>query len=418
MNKFFRLTLRFCFICAVLIFVFPACDLQFPTAVLVKGNPEVRFAATIPLGDMFKEALDGMKESLEGSGSGGLGMNIIKCTGTEYETFLIYSKILDEKFDLTDIEIGEFPEEIPEEFLEYLRDVLGVDINNPAVEITVDGKKELLEETEIILPFDDAGELLDGFSFEGAKIILYISGSGGLADLLTLDLTIGNGTKQNFPISGSMPSGINSWVAPNYYTGTTAPTAGAVAVINLNSLAFEELTIKYSVYIADGKTIIPSHLNEEATIKVEAVIWLPLELTAGSGAPEIVLMDSIMEDDIDLFGRTADGDGFDLSDFVSSFSFGLQLNNNPFQGAELKAVSPGKNGSPGVTIPVVLSGNSILLNINEQLLRDINDPDNIPFNPSISLEFKPNGKLAIPREFDLAITSLELSAALNFRMEL
>jgi len=65
-----------------------------------------------------------------------------------------------------------------------------------------------------------------------------------------------------------------------------------------------------------------------------------------------------------------------------------------------------------------LTGNSITLDINKDKLNEINNPDNIPFNPSINLAFDDGAKLTIPRGFDIAITKFGISAGLNVKIPL
>jgi len=397
-----------CLAFALLMVCFSACDLQLPNDVLIKGNPEVKVALTIELDDIF----DGVINSIRSGFNNNNDIDLITCNQTRVETLMLYTKLFDLEFDLSDsIDPEDF--DLNPAFIEFLNE-LGVAGSPNYTPLN----NKILGEDTIDIPLADFDDMLSGFSFNEAKILLYISGTGGLADLLTLELNNEDpvSIKNNKSFSDSNNAKLTT--EPNstrVYSGTQFP-AGSVSKINLNSLSAGDINAHYKIYVKAGTSISLAELNENATIKVEAVIWLPLVLSSDPNSAPFELISSIMEGD-DLFGRTSGSSDLNLTEFISSLNISLIFNSSPFQNATLYAESQSSGGDL-ISIPVPLNGNSITLNINEQILEEINDPKNIPFDPAIFLKFNSNGKLEIPRDFDLKITNLAFKAGLNYKISL
>ncbi|MCL2277529.1 MAG: hypothetical protein FWC21_06475 [Treponema sp.] len=390
---------------------FFACDHNFtiPKEVQIKGSPEIKFGAKFDLSEMFKEAIDGMKNSLKDNDD----FALIDCNDTEYETFLIYMELLDEVIDLADSELGQNIPSMDPELAEILNN-LGLGHNNPAAppQTIPEGGLDLYNDT-ISLPLDAMDDLLSGFAFNDAKIYLYVSGSGGLAELLSIELTLPDNEKKKSDISNTNSSGYSDNWKSSGYSGEQAP-GGYASEIPMSSMTSGTQEINCRIFIEGGKVITSADLALEGNILVEAVIWFPLVLTVtNSAGAKIEIMENIGEGD--LFGRSSDSeesDNIDLENFVTWLKLDLVLNNKLFEDAKVLAESK------GVEIIVPLTGNSITLDIKEDTLREINNPDNIPFNPSISLRFDEGTRLTIPNGFDIAITKFSISAGINAKIPL
>jgi len=395
-------------------FSFLTCDHEFafPKEIQIKGSPDIKFGASVDLSEIFEEAITGMKTSL----SGAAGIELIECKNTVYETFMIYMELLDRTINLADNNpFGTEVAGLSPDLIKILKD-LGLYHDDPNLKRTIPPEGLNFFNDKISLPLDGVGDLLSGFSFNDAYIFLYVSGSGGLVNLLSIELTLPDGKIIYSDIHSARSSGRAGWAAG--YSGAQAP-GGYAAAIPLSSMKSgntpQEIGCK--IYIKGGKTITPADLDLTGDILVEAVIWLPLVLTVTNpNGASIEIMGSIM-DNVDLFGRTASPEesenNLDLENFVSWLKLELILNNKLFEGAKVVAQNP-----TGVKIEVPLTGNSITVDINENKLKDINDPSNIPFNPSISLKFENNAKLIIPKDFNIKIIKFGITAGLNVKIPL
>jgi len=394
------------------IFAFSTCDLQIPNAVEIDGSLSLRLSARYDVGSLFEDNLKDMLLSFSNN-----GMTYIKCTNTAHHTYLFYQEVLEKDFSLTDSTM-EFPEGVPPEFAELLKE-MGEDYDEPDFEHIVQNGEGLLYDDNITIPLTEIGadseamNMLEGFIIKDAKILLFISGSGGLAELLEIDLKI-NGEEESVDINDTQPSGLS---IDTNYTNPAAPSHYAV-VIDITDLELDsDIVINYKIYIPDGTPITRNDLDKTGSIKVEAVVWLPLELVAGAGGASFEIPDLFPEGD-DLFGRKEPSSDNILLEMIKSLSLSIVMSNNPFDKAALNVSSKGNNGSEGIAIQSTISGDLLSFHIDDNVLGKINDPDNFPFNPVISLNFDEGGSISMPRDFNFGIKQLAASATVNYRHEL
>ncbi|MCL2764259.1 MAG: hypothetical protein FWD40_03130 [Treponema sp.] len=397
----------------ILTLSFMTCSFEIPNAVQIKGSPNVTLAADFPIGSTFAENLDDL--FLQAINESEYDLEPVNCTNTVYQTYLIYTELLSENFDLSNIGV-DFPEDISQEFLDFLAS-LGIQIEQSAAEYELEEDKILLDST-MELPLSDMGDILEGFVFDMAEVILYISGVGGLAELLTVELAIGDGESHIIPVSESKPSDIDDW-RNGGYNGRYAPESNIEFPMSDITLG-EDVIIRYKVYIKEGTTITPESLLLDATIKAEAVIWLPLILKAGEGGRAINFSEFLGDliPDKDLFDRKYPGDDLALDEIVDSATLKIVLDNNPFRGAELVIRSANFNTEDNIVFKNELTGNSLDFNISDDLLERINRPVNWPFIPDISIFFAEGETISIPRNFNFNITQFNFSAKVNYLFKL
>jgi len=392
------------------------CNLEFPNAFEVKGTPEISLAAHFNIGNLFKENLQGMLDSLEEN-----GMSTIPCTNTEFHTYLIYQELFEYEIEIAQGETY-YPEEMSQEFQDFL-DHMGDNADDLGYEYNWgdDADDMVMLDDAIELPLldigtEDSGNILQNFKFQGAEILLYISGTGELSDLLTVELTYG-GIVETVNIKNSKPSDFAVWEAAGGYAGENAPGDKTISIDLADVPLDDNVEIAYRVFIPAGTRITTGDLSKMGVIKVEAVVWLPLVLVAGDAGAEFDLPEMFSADK-DLFDREGPGSSNIILEIVENLSLSLVLDNNPFKSTTLNIISNKEN--PNITIPVTLGGkekNELAFNIDDEIMERINEPENYPFCPAISLKFEPGGGLSIPRDFNINIEKFAVSAKLSIRRE-
>jgi hypothetical protein len=368
-KKFFNISLS---VFAAL-FIF-ACNLQAPTAVEIKGSPDVRFSANIDIGKTLSKTIKDIftKNDIK---------YFLECSAPDIQTFIVGVDIIkpeDSQYtiDSADIIDGKLPKEISLPEKQFSIDFSGLT------------KNDIMKR---------------GFKFTGkaeAKIFI----KSVLSDGLKIELS-SDGAPLSYDIINSGLSGINS--ESNTYTPSGMPSGGkdiSDFIIPLLKKG-EKSDIKVIISIPEGSTIIA---NGNISMAVEMVIWLPMSFEAQAEAE--FSMPEIFPENKDLFGREKPNDKNMVSDIVENLSIAVKMNKNILTGATLIAESK------GVTINNHITGDSLEFAVNEQDMKDINNPDNHPFIPQIKIYF-PNAKtIAFPHNF--SVTEVSFKGKLNYHIDL
>jgi len=365
---------------AILVLSFFACDLTIPSAIEIKGTPEIRFGANLDIGDLLKDMVDGLFDNFSGSGD---GPKFIKCTNTDINTFIIYSVVLEQPI-------------VGDEFnnLSEAVNLLGGSHSTPASIDLISGV------TPIEIPSIDFSEFLGGFSFADFKANMYISGSS-IVNALTVELDI-NGEK--ISRKGNKSSGLKNVVE---YSETNLPEGIEIPF----TFDGNEITIVPRVYI-EADTVINSAMLSNPTILIEIAIWLPLVLTADNDGAKFEFPNLFSGSD--LFGRESPEDPNPVGDIVEWLSLEIKLSGtNPFTNAKLVVESKPAGQTP-IVIETPFGGNSLNFKIDESDMEKINS--SYPFIPEISLRFDQGGKLSLPRSFKA--TEFAFIARLGFKIDL
>jgi len=358
-----RLSGFLCF--SVIILVLFSCDFQIPSAVELKGNPALVFAAKTDIGEMLQEKLDNVS-----------GFELITCTNTNLRTYIL-RRDLTSSINLSGKNpgiIGQGP--VPP---------AGVDIYTNHVDISVN--------------FID---VLPEFELKPVRARLYIHGSN-LTSVIKVNI---NSAAFNFNTEV-----IN--ISNNRYSGTNLPGNAKSEILIPLSDAIS--TIYFSIFIPGGETVNAAWFDE--SLKAELLIWLPLEFEAISDDAQIVFPDDFLFSGGDLFGREEPDDSNPISDYVESLELSINLKQNAFKGRELIVWSgTGNYFDPGnIVIKHVLTGNAFVIPIDSETMELINDPANHPFSPKFLFEYKTDEELKIPREF--VSTEFVFKAKLSYRIE-
>jgi hypothetical protein len=292
-----------------------------------------------------------------------------------------------------------------------------VDIIKPDDQSTIDNNfanisdGTLLQEIRLLekqFPIDFSGLtkndiMKEGFKYNGeAKAKIFIKSV--LSHVLKIELISDDVSLSRENIKSDL-SGIN--FESNTYPFLVMPSGGediSELIIPLLDKG-KKSNIKVNISIPEGSTI-PAVGN--ISMAVEVVIWLPMSFEAQARAE--FSMPEIFSDDKDLFGREKPNDKNTVSDIVENLSIAVKMNKNIFTGARLITESK------GVTIINQITGDSLEFAVNEQDMKDINNPANHPFIPQIKIYF-PNAKqIAFPRNF--SVTEVSFKGKLNYHIDL
>jgi len=351
---------------------------QIPTAVEVRGTPQLRFSANMNIGSIFSKQLE---QGFESSGS-----SIIPCVNTINFTYIIHEDLFNEELHFDDLpDTSQFGD---------------IDFGIP-----LDGPKDLVNPDESIeIPLSGLGNFLEGLTFNSTKSILFVSGTD-IVDKLCLGMTINDSPEREIDITDRVESGRASW--GNEYTRQTAPSGGYEIDLPLDG---SNVSVKYRVYAKAGETFQPKDF-EDANIRVELVIWLPLEFAAGPNGAEIAFPMGSFFGESDLFGRDSPDAENVAADIIESLSMDIRLNTNPFMGKKL-IIQSGEN----IEIKEQVTGDSLSFVFSEEKMELINDPANWPFVPEFKVAFAPGDTLKLPRLFNA--TELVFTAGIRFRVDL
>jgi len=343
-------------------FLFPflfACE--FPTAIELRGTPELRFSAKMDIGGMLAKQLE---ENLI--------TGLVRCVNTSNLAYIFHQDLFEQTLTLSGL---------PSDGSQL-----------PSAMDMYTGSNSI--STGIPTDLDN---LLKGFTFHNSKAYLFISGTDVIKKL-SIGITI-NGDETTYKITDNNPSNSETW--GNGYTGSAAPYSRYPIPLPLNG---SSVSVTYRVFAEAGETFFSTDFDN-AKIKVELVIWLPLEFIAGPNGAEMEFPLDFLEGG-DLFGRESpDAENF-AADIIESLTMTIKLNTNPFLEKELVI----QNG-PNIEIRELINNNSLNIVFDEKNMALINDPANFPFAPKIKVVFRNGETLKIPRVFN--ITELILSAKIK-----
>lgn len=365
----------------IAVFVF-ACTL--PSSIEIKGNPALRFYSKIDLSEMFSKMIT------DGFSNDGDGAKALACANTSIQTYIIHMELYSGELSLN----THFPPSSGDQ-------TVTTPIND-LVTSTVPMK----------LPLKSMEGFLENFELKSVETKLYVSGSK-IAEILSVELKVTDehqmteyGT-ESVDIKNSRSSGYETW--GNSYTGTTLPGYGdKVTMFSQLLNEQDDFDINFGININPGKTIKQEWINNSQNVKVELVVWLPLEFIAGDEA-YLNFPDDFFDDENDLFGReTADEDN-SLTQMIKSLRLSIEMNKNPFQGNILIIDSSG-----GLEILNVLNGSSLDFPISEENMNKINTPEYFPFVPKFRIRFSKNGILSIPRDFSASYICFDASISYIF----
>jgi len=353
-----------------------SCNLEMPTAVQVKGSPDFKFSADFDIG----KHLEGFFK--EDSFNSNNDIDLLDCVNTEVVTYIVYMKLLDDKITLT-----------------------GIDINNNYTPTTEQKwyPTDNGEYAELKVPAMDFGNFLTGFSFDESKIKskLYISGKKDPGDL-SVELKIGDAASTKYK-ADNKATGLN--VKKETYNGTDLPNGGKEIDLKLDG---KETSIKYKILVQAHDTIKKEWLQDPSVL-VEIAVWLPFNFTADKEGSEVNLPNDLFPEG-DLFGRESPNGDKTVTDMLESLNFAMKMNKDPFTRARLSVESK------GINIENPITGASLEFPIDEQNMKIINTPANIPFTPKLNIVFAKDGTLSFLRNF--FITEIAFKAKFNHTIDL
>ena len=377
----------------VVLFLF-ACNMSLPQQMRIIGNPSLKFAANMNLGEEFSKMLESAFED-----SGDDFMILEAVNAPQYVTLVIHMEVFnrDIKFTLGTPDPDEvFEIVLPNGDILVIKDFYDIgEIENAGV--IVPRETEVISSNEnepVIMPLEGFEESLHGFNFDTSefKSYIYISGTD-IVQALTIDLDIG-GEKETLTDLTSKASGITS-ANNNIYDGTDLPPGGIS--VNLSSIinAKSDVDIGYRIYLEEGKEVDLSWLDY-AHVTIEIVIWLPIMLVAQEDGAILDLPDDLSNEISGLLE--------DIADMIKSVTLELVANMNPFAGGTLIIQNDGLEND----IKRVLGLYSLVFELNEDIMDIVRDPDK-HFAPKLSISFDPGGGIRLPKEFRIITVAVDAS---------
>ena len=281
-------------------------------------------------------------------------------------------------------------------------------------------------EEPFLLPLEGLSESLNGFGFNGLQAILYLSlvGDDGIdadiMELLEIELSLnGEEIDQDEITLQSGKSGLDDYLDGTTYPNMALPNPNG-GVINLANIietllnAEGDVEVLFNVFIPKDTTIGLSVLRDY-TVSAEIVIWLPLSLKAHeTDGAEFVIKDLFGDGDSDMFNRNGPGDANNLTDIISKLKLSINLNSALATGMSIVITNPA--GDPNFEIVYPINGTLIQIELNETYITAINQSNNFPFIPDLTIRFSPNSTVQIPRNLSLVSVAAEVS--FNYRIDL
>ena len=361
------------FLSLTLVLLLLSCNFQLPTAVQVKGTPELRFAAKFDISEYLNDMFN--KDSFTNDNK----VELLDCVNKDIVTYLVYMKVYDDKVSTTGL---------------------------PVVGIETESAVTLTTGNISVPAFTFDNDFKDfKFNQENIKTKLYISGPS-IVEGITVKLTMSPSKKLAKSKANNKSSGLKD--KTKTYNGTELPDGG----FYVNDLPFDgtQLNITYTILVAAGTTIKADWVNNNnSNVLVELAIWLPFEFKADKDNAELPLPEDLFPDD-DLFGRESpDGDNT-ITNMLESLSLAMKMNTSPFTGASFNV------SSKGISITNPISGPSLEFALDETKMKVINSPQGFPFAPKFQVVFKKGGILKFPRA--LSITEISFKAKVNHTVDL
>jgi len=387
----------------IAIAVILACTL--PSSIEIKGTPDVTISARKDISSLFNDEIDNID----------FGEDITKlsCSKTDTMTIALYMSIIGEDSD------NDIKSALKGEVEKLLTGTQTLDnITDEQLAVLSTKTEEQLFPTKdgdgnesFTLPLDalNDADFIKDFWFRDIPTKMYMYGTKSLMDALRIEIGI-SGSTSKFGENDSAYTG-ESGFNPEWKTceWTALPSHGKNLTLTDAINKKEDLIITYKVYLkANSKP--KKEWIENPKVRVELVMMLPLDFIVD---PERGA-DLNFPDDVfgsgDMFSREAGADS-NTADIIQSLELNIELDPNPFGGADLVVKS--KDGKINKSTPTTSTVNLVF---NEADMKKINDPANIPFEPQISFHFNKNGTLKIPRV--LKTKSLRFKAKILLKQDL
>jgi len=370
---------------------------SFPSNIEIKGTPELSFNANKSLTDMFKDMIGKPESDI------GVDTEILPCINVEYQTYIIHAELYNGEFDVT-----------------------GSNLSAQSYTSVSGGKIKMNDDVEILhnkiksISFGEGlNQYFENFEFSEVNSTIFISIDSDVINSIMFEIEglpapdgddpdFHNGTYKVYPSNTS--SGYESW--DGEYSGTTMPEGCKTFNISSYVMSGEKLDINFRAILKKDEVIDPDWLD--LPITVEFIIWYPLVFEAIDDDAKINFPDDFFGDgESDLFGRTEPSQDGKMSptEIIQSMELTIKLNHDLFEGAKLNIKSK------DITISTdELQGQYLGFIIDEENMKKINDPDNFPFNPKFSFNFKKGGMFIVP--WELSTEEFSLKAKINHTVSL
>ena len=357
----------FFLILSVFISVLFSCDLQLPTAVEIRGNPDIRIAAAKDIGEAFLDLFD--------LGSGG-DFTLISCTGTETRTYMLHNGTF--SVGSSAFPTGSGTVSVP---------ATGHDLGSNDASVSV-----------------DFGGVISGFTLQPAIARVFVKGNQNLLDRLSVDITVTYAPSESHKYN-KFNRGV-SGVSGSTYTGKSMPGSSSTNIpLPLDT---SNLKVKFGVSLLPGNY--ESSWFDEG-ISSEILVWVPLVFTADDDNAEIAIPPGTLFDaGQDIFGRDSPGDPNPIGDYVESLELSIVLKKNPFDGRDLVIKSKG-----GIEINHKMRGNAFSFPIDKETMEELNNPSTHPFVPNFTIKYKGGDKLEFP--WELSSTTFVFKAKVKYRVD-
>jgi hypothetical protein len=367
-----------------------ACSL--PSNIEIMGSPELSFSANKSLTDMFEDMI-GLPEMPPDSD---IKPEIFPCKNVEYQTYIVRIELFNDEMNIN---------------LNMPGSVLNGEsfTSVPGGKIKMNNDVEILDNTVPSISFGGGlNKYFEGFEFTGVNSTIFISGSEVINSIrLEIDF---NNEKTYIVYPENKPSGYEEWNGE--YSGETMPEGRITFDISPLIMSGEILDIKFKAFLEKNKEIDPAWL--EPKITVELIVWYPLVFTATNDDAKIDFPDNFFGDgESDLFGRTEPNqdDKMSPTEIIQSAELKIKLSHNLFNGAKLNIASK------DILISTdEIEGQYLGFKIDEENMKKINEPDNFPFNPKFSFNFKKGGRVNVP--WELSTEEFSLKARIHHTISL
>ena len=378
-----------------IILVIFACTL--PSKIEIMGTPELSFNANKSLTEMFEDMI-GIPES-------DAKTEILPCKNVEYQTYIIHIELYNDELEIDLSTPGK--------------------LNGQSYSITSGGKIKMDDDVEILqnkirsISFDGGlNTYFEDFEFSEVNSTIFISGSDvinsirleveGMPAPDDADPDFNDGTYKIYPTN--TPSGYENWEGE--YSETSMPEGCKTFNISSYIMSGRKIDINFKVFLKKDEEIDPALLNIPVTI--EYIIWYPLVFTATNDNAKIYFPDNFFGDgESDLFGRSEPNQDNKKSptEIIQSLELMIKLNHDLFNGAKLNI----KNKDITVSTDE-LTDQFLSFKIDEENMNKINEPENYPFNPKFSFNFKKDGKINVP--WELIAEEFSLKARIHHTISL
>ena len=384
------------FVLTMPVLFFLTCKWELPSGFELNGTIENSIPAKMNIGTMFTDELEKSFEESEDE-----KLSILTCTKTAngLKTFLIHVDLFDEPLSLGNPDEPALPNFIS-----------GIDIDDLKPEGFVAADDILLIDIDelVKLPLSGMGDYLDGFKFKDPYVMLYFYGSD-IIDKSVIEVTIVDrgdvktykpeeidNEHSGYPWTASLDKDGN-YIKPDRPAGGYRLNKGKDGIERF-SLDGSDIDILCKIIVPQGEILFPGDF-EEGHIKVELVIWLPLEFDVKEDYEQaaITFPEGSLFSDSDLFSRSKDD--MKITEMIQNLRLDIMFDRNPFRGGNLVVWSGTDTENRNIEIKKIITGNALSIDLQESEMKLINNPDNWPFVPNFEILFDKNASLKFPHDF-------------------